>query len=100
MSLGASGRQEGAAEADKTQDLWGSDTASDDDAAADDDEGVTASEALVTIHPGFAQRGHRMSHKHGEVECSMSYSALGGREESWKVTISETPWQWQCHIKA
>jgi hypothetical protein len=78
----------------------GSDLSPDDDDGDDDGSDVTVSEAMVTIHPGFRSRGQRMSHRVGQVECSMSYSAFGGAEEQWSVTITETPFEWTCLIKA
>ena len=78
----------------------GSDLTQDDDDGDDDGNDVTVSEAMVTIHPGFRSRGQRMSHRVGKVECSMSYSAFGGAEEQWSVTITETPFEWTCLIKA
>ena len=33
----------------------------------DADEAGTATESLIAVHPGFNQKGNRMSHRHGEV---------------------------------
>lgn len=65
---------------------------------------VKQSAQTLDIIPGFSPTGRRTNYTYhegsDEVECAISYSALGEHTEPWRFTIRRSPWSWACIIES